>query len=250
MASMIPKTIHYCWFGRGELPQLAKECIASWRKFMPDYEIIEWNEDNFDVNMIPYTCAAYAAKKYAYVSDYARFWILYHHGGVYFDTDVEVLKSLAPILEQGPYMGCENLPTIPGKLRVNPGLGMAAESGNKVYADMLDIYGHTKFTLKAATGGFQTIVGYTSDYFYKYGMRDTGEVQEVEGIKIYPAEYFASRTTVEHSIPATENTYTIHHYMASWQPRHLILKKRILNYLPLSFNRSVSRLKQWIKKHM
>ena len=84
----IPKTIHYCWFGRNPLPSLAIKCIASWKKYLPDYEIKEWNEDNFDVNVIPYTREAYAAKKYAFVSDYARFKILYEEGGLYFDTDV------------------------------------------------------------------------------------------------------------------------------------------------------------------
>ena len=121
---MIPKTIHYCWFGRGELTQLAKKCIASWRQFFPDYEIKEWNEDNFDVNCIPYTADAYMAGKYAFVSDYARFWVLYHLGGVYFDTDVEVIKSMDDVLEKGPFMGFEMLRVRPA---VNPGLGLAAE---------------------------------------------------------------------------------------------------------------------------
>ena len=104
---MIPKIIHYCWFGRNPLPPLAEKCIASWREFLPDYEIKEWNEDNFDVNIIPYTADAYNAKKYAFVSDYARFWILYKYGGLYFDTDVEVIKSMDDIVERGPFMGCE-----------------------------------------------------------------------------------------------------------------------------------------------
>ena len=104
---MIPKIIHYCWFGRNPLPESAIKCINSWKKFFPDYEIKEWNEDNFDVNIIPYTAEAYEAKKYAFVSDYARFWILYHFGGIYFDTDVEVIKPFDDILERGPFMGRE-----------------------------------------------------------------------------------------------------------------------------------------------
>ena len=107
---MIPKIIHYCWFGRNPLPPLALECIASWRKFLPDYEIKEWNEDNFDVNSIPYTAEAYRQKKYAYVSDYARFCILYQYGGIYFDTDVEVIKPLNDIIAKGNFMGFEQDP--------------------------------------------------------------------------------------------------------------------------------------------
>lgn len=107
---MIPKIIHYCWFGRGPLPELAQKCIASWKKYLPDYEIKEWNEDNFDVNIIPYTAEAYKAKKYAFVSDYARFWILYQYGGIYFDTDVEVIRPMDDIIERGNFMGFETDP--------------------------------------------------------------------------------------------------------------------------------------------
>ena len=106
---MIPKIIHYCWFGRNPLPDSAKKCIESWRKFFPEYEIKEWNEDNFDVHLIPYVEEAYNAKKYAFVSDYARFWILYFYGGVYFDTDVEVIRPMDDILAKGGFMGSTRL---------------------------------------------------------------------------------------------------------------------------------------------
>lgn len=109
---MIPKIIHYCWFGRGPLPELAQKCITSWKKYLPDYEIKEWNEDNFDVNIIPYTAEAYKAKKYAFVSDYARFWILYKFGGIYFDTDVEVIRPIDDIVERGNFMGFETDPSL------------------------------------------------------------------------------------------------------------------------------------------
>ena len=104
---MIPKKIHYCWFGRNPLPDSALRCIASWKKYLPDYEILEWNEDNFDVNSIQYIAQAYKVKKYAFVSDYARFKILYEHGGLYFDTDVEVIKPMEEIVSRGPFLGFE-----------------------------------------------------------------------------------------------------------------------------------------------
>ena len=132
---MIPKVIHYCWFGRNPLPPLALKCIESWKKFFPDYEIKEWNEDNFDINIIPYTKEAYEAKKYAFVSDYARFWILYQYGGVYFDTDVEVIKDMRPLVVCGNFMGKEIGALMKTKngnevACVNPGLGLAASKGN------------------------------------------------------------------------------------------------------------------------
>ena len=107
---MIPKIIHYCWFGHNPLPPLALKCIASWKKYLPDYEIKEWNEENFDVNIIPYTREAYAAGKYAFVTDYARFWILYKYGGIYFDTDVEMIRPIDDIIAAGGFMGYETDP--------------------------------------------------------------------------------------------------------------------------------------------
>ena len=104
---VIPKIIHYCWFGGNELSELAKKCISSWRKYCPDYEIIEWNESNFDINLCQYVREAYKEKKWAFVSDYARFWILYNFGGIYMDTDVELIKSIDDLVEYGSYMGCE-----------------------------------------------------------------------------------------------------------------------------------------------
>ena len=126
---MIPKVIHYCWFGRNPLPSLAIKCIESWRKYLPDYEIKEWNEDNFDVNIIPYTQEAYQVGKYAFVSDYARFWILYKYGGLYFDTDVEVIKPMDDIIARGPFMGCEKDVSDTSVASVAPGLGLGVNPG-------------------------------------------------------------------------------------------------------------------------
>ena len=141
---MIPKKIHYCWFGRNPLPPLALKCIESWKRYLPDYEIKEWNEDNFDVNMIPYTKEAYEAKKYAFVSDYARYWILYQYGGLYFDTDVEIIKNMDDIIARGPFMGCENEANL-GATSTELGLGLGCNPGLLFYKEMLDLYGTLHF---------------------------------------------------------------------------------------------------------
>ena len=141
MQNQIPKIIHYCWFGGNPLPDMAKKCIASWRKFLPDYEIKEWNEQNFDVNMSLYTTEAYRLKKYAYVSDYARFWILYHFGGIYFDTDVEVIRPLDDIVARGTFMGFEGQPAQPTDNfhgRMAAGLGMGVPKGHPFFAQMIN----------------------------------------------------------------------------------------------------------------
>ena len=132
------KVIHYCWFGGKPLPRSAEKCIASWKKFLPKYEIRRWDESNFDVNAIPYTREAYAAGKYAFVSDYARFWILFHHGGVYFDTDVEIVSPMYDILETGSFLGIETRNS--SMITVNPGLGFAASRGSSLLGEFLDLY--------------------------------------------------------------------------------------------------------------
>lgn len=104
---MIPKKIHYCWFGRGEKPKLAKKCIDSWKKYCPDYEIIEWNEDNFDINLNSYTKWCYDNRKYAFLSDYVRLWVVNQNGGIYFDTDVEVIRNIDFLLDDQAFFGFE-----------------------------------------------------------------------------------------------------------------------------------------------
>lgn len=223
---MIPKVIHYCWFGRNPLPESAVKCIESWRKYMPDYEIKEWNEDNFDVNMVPYIAEAYSVKKYAFVSDYARFWILHHYGGVYFDTDVEVIKPIDDIVEKGPFMGveefCEFTPEdLIGYPLVAPGLGIAAVAGMDVYKKMLDYYDSVHFMNaegRMITGG--TVVVHTTRILVKAGLQPHSDSQQVAGIEIYPADYFNPFEDITGRLRITDNTRSIHWYASSWKPRN------------------------------
>ena len=213
---MIPKVIHYCWFGGNQLPASAQKCIASWRKYLLDYEIKEWNEDNFDVNIIPYTQQAYEAKKYAFVSDYARFWILYHEGGLYFDTDVEVIKPLDYIIERGAFMGIEQGASLNGKPMAAPGLGLGVEANHPFYKKMLQVYADLEY-LKA-DGSFDnaTIVTYTTRELYNHGMVPSDDLQEVDGIWIYPADYFCPMDSTTGITTITDRTVSIHHYDCSW----------------------------------
>jgi len=181
---MIPKTIHYCWFGHNPLPDLAVKCIASWRKFLPDYEIWEWNEDGsapqtraladkymrFDINVIPYTAEAYLAKKYAFVSDYTRFWILYNYGGIYFDSDVEVIKNMDAILSAGPFMACETNGSDTTTATINPGLGIYASSNNAFYEEILNMYSKMHFLKEDGTQNMTIVVYYVTKLLSKYGL--------------------------------------------------------------------------------
>lgn len=206
--NMIPKVIHYCWFGGNPLPDLAKKCIASWKKYFPDYEIKEWNESNFDLNCCDYVREAYEQKKWAFVSDYARFWILYHYGGLYFDTDVEVIKDMSNIVAQGAFMGCET----PDKCA--PGLGLGATPGLSLYKEILNLYKQTHF--KREDDKLPTVVDYMTLILINHGWKGKNNITQVDNIFIYPPEYFCpyNYTTGEWNI--TENTVSIHHYAATW----------------------------------
>jgi len=210
---MIPKVIHYCWFGHGELPPLAQKCIASWRKFLPDYEIKEWNENNFDVNAIPYTAQAYKHKKYAFVSDYVRFKVLYELGGIYFDTDVEVVKSIDDILARGAFFGLEaNAETF----ACAPGLGFACNPGLGILKDMLNLYETLDFENFSGKLNEKTVVEYFSEMLLKKGLQPRTGIVEFNGFFIYPPDYFCPKPSEFGKILMTENTRTIHHYAASW----------------------------------
>ena len=139
---MIPKVIHYCWFGGNPLPKLARDCIESWKKYCPGYEIREWNESNFDLECCQYVKEAASVGKWAFVSDYARFKILYVHGGVYFDTDVELIKTIDDILAKGAFMGIEKPFNISchQKYLVASGLGFATEKSMPVIGEILKLY--------------------------------------------------------------------------------------------------------------
>ena len=223
---MIPKIIHYCWFGHNPLPELAKRCIASWHKYLPDYEIREWNEDNFDVDIIPYTSEAYKAKKYAFVSDYARFWILYNHGGIYFDTDVEVIRPMDDIIARGSFMGCENYSGDKGgMIGVAPGLGLGANSGLDLYRELLDVYSNLSFYNQDGSQNIVTIVKYTTDILIRHGLKNINEIQEIASVLIYPAEYFCPKSNVNGELTITPQTVSIHHYQSSWaSPQYKIRK--------------------------
>ena len=210
---------------------------------MPDYEIKEWNEDNFDFNIIPYTQQAYVAKKYAYVSDYARLWILYNYGGIYLDTDVEVIKDLTPIVEKGPYLGCENMINETySKLQVASGLGMACEKSNRLVKDMMELYAQKQFAMKE-NDSVVTVVSIISNMLYERGLQSVNEIQKVDSFFIYPAEYFAARDNTLITVPLTSNSYSIHHYMASWESPYIKFKKRIGRIIGKRMTSRIMRVK-------
>lgn len=208
---MIPKIIHYCWFGGNPLPELARKCIDSWKKYCPDYEIKRWDETNFDVNCCDYVREVYEAKMWAFVSDYARFKILYENGGVYFDTDVELIKPIDDIIEEGPFMGLERS----DKVAVAPGLGLATNAGLGLAKEVLESY-HISHFEKDTNGLYETVVTRVTNIILKHGDIYPDKITEVAGITIYPSEYFCPLSYYTGEMNITDNSRSIHHYMASW----------------------------------
>ena len=208
--SKIPKIIHYCWFGGNPIPEKDQACIESWKKFCPDYTIMEWNESNYDISKNRYMKEAYDAKKWGFVPDYARLDIVYTNGGIYLDTDVEIIRNLDSLLADDAFMGFED-----GKF-VALGLGFGATKGNEHIKKMRNVYGGVSFI--NPDGSFNTLPSphYTTDYLSDKGLKQNNTFQKIEGIAIYPKEYFCPRDYYTGAMSLTENSYTIHHYNASW----------------------------------
>lgn len=201
---MIPKKIHYIWFGKGEKNERIKHCIDSWRKYLPDYEIIEWNEDNFDINYNDFTKQAYENKKWAYVSDVARLWILYNEGGIYMDTDVEVYKPLDEFLNQEGFIGFEDVNYLSTAT-------IGAEKGNPIIKLILDYYNSIDFRLYDVWTDYikyeETSPCIYSNIFGLLGVdRQYNGIQNIKHFSIYPREYFFTK----------DEGYTYHSFNGSW----------------------------------
>ena len=207
---MIPKIIHYCWFGRGEMPELALKCIASWRKYMPDWEYKIWNEDSFDVNSTPYTKEAYEARKFAFVSDYVRLIALYEYGGLYMDVDFETFKSFDDLLLFDGFAGFE------GSKRHPVMMGVIASRANGFWVkEMLDAYQNRHFIKEDGSCDMTTNVQFITSIMQKNGFKQNGKEQDYKDLHVFPVDYFCPRQTTGEYI-RTENTYCDHLGMGSW----------------------------------
>lgn len=207
---MIPKIIHYCWFGRGQMPDLALKCIESWHKYMPDYEYKLWNEDNFDVNSVPYVREAYEARKFAFVTDYVRLYALYTEGGIYMDTDVEVLKPYDDLLQLTAFTGYE------GSKRMPPVTGtMASEAKGEWVKEQLEAYAGAHFVKPDGTLDLTTNTQRISEIMRKNGFVQDGKYHVYKDLHVFPTEYFCPKQTTGEFL-LTENTYCDHHFMGTW----------------------------------
>lgn len=230
---MIPKIINYCWFGGSKLPSYVEKCIETWQKYCPEYEIVRWDESNFDINMFEYTKEAYELGKYAFVSDVARLYIIANNGGFYLDTDVELIKSLDSLRNYDAYMGIES-----GKNNISTGLGFGAVKNHPLVIENLNAYKNRHFILNGKPD-LTTCVTITKEVLSKHihNLSVKNDKQEYSignsTITILPKDVLCPYDLKTNKLNITDNTVTIHHYKASWKdkPEHLLRLKMFLREL-------------------
>lgn len=238
---MIPKIIHYCWFGGNPIPEKDQKCINSWKKYCPDYEIVEWNEKNYNLNKNKYMMQAYKEQKWGFVPDYARFDIIYTQGGFYLDTDVELVKSLDELRNNNGYMGFE------GKIWVNGGIGFGAEAGNKTIKGLRDMYDELSFYQKDGTLNLKPSPYYITEFLESKGLQRNDKEQIVEELKIYPSDFFAAKDYETGKLHLTENTVSIHQYNASWMSPRKKRARKIKRLLGENTFNKLIKIKSFLK---
>ena len=235
---MIPKKIHYCWFGGNPLPELAIKCIESWKKYCPDYEIIEWNESNFDVNAFKYTKEAYENKKMAFVSDVARMYALVNVGGIYMDTDVELVKSIDDLLDHTAITGFETNNSLQTAF-------LASEKGNKSFKEFLDSYSDIPFVLPDGSYDILPNVDRLYAFCVQRGLvPDEKLMQNIDSITVFPKDFFSPKDIRTRKIFVTDNTYAIHHFDGSWLSEQ---DRYMKNLMDRGYPSKIARLKMIIK---
>ena len=213
------KIIHYCWFGRNPKSKTIERCILSWKHYFPDWKIIEWNEDNFDIHHNIYVQQAYEAKKWAFVSDYCRFWALEKYGGIYFDTDVEVIRCFDDLLGAEAFSGFET------DRFVAPGLVLySKEPNNIIIQKTREFYDSARFLDDKGERIKLNVCGIFTNILKQYGFRENGKMQICGGMVLYPKEYFCPFDDTTGLLHTTENTYSIHWYDKSWMSKGRILR--------------------------
>lgn len=220
---MIPKIIHYVWLGKGKKPDLFYKCLNSWKKYCPDYLIKEWNEDVFDITSNRYVDEAYNCKKYAFASDYIRLYALYTEGGIYVDTDLELLGPIDSFLDDNAFSGYEKPFSIPTAI-------MGAEKENKWIKLLLDYYKDRSFYNNDGSMDLTTnVITISKLTKEKYGCEYNNELIEIPGVfKIYPRDYFCPKDIISGELEyLSENTVAIHHFNGSWIRKYEVKIKKI-----------------------
>ena len=243
---MIPKKIHYCWFGNNEIPEKDRRNIEGWGKINPEYEIIRWDESNYDLQKNNYMKEAYEAKKWGFVPDYARLDIIYNEGGIYLDTDVEILKPLDELLGYTCFAGLES------EGRVALGLGFGAEKGSSVIKTLLDYYNDKHFIKEDGSYDLRSAPEIQMGIFKELGLTQNNEIQILNGITVFPTDYFCPMNYMTGIISTTCNTFTIHHYNMSWMNKRELeivqLTRKYSKMLGIYLGRNIAEVVVYLKE--
>ena len=240
---MIPRVIHYCWFGGAPIPEEYRRYIDSWKKYLPDFKIVCHDESNFPLDC-DYVRQAHMSGKWAFVSDYARIKIIYEQGGIYLDTDVELVRPLLPIVERGGFMAIEKKLDDVG---VNLGLGFGAEAKNPVLYECLCQYTNSQFVDSHGRCDLTTVVTRVTDVLKRHGFVCADRFQRVADITIYPSEFFDPIDCVTGKKRIGADTHAIHHYSASWFDKKTRLKSRVRRLLGQRITAFIIKHKRKIK---
>lgn len=234
----IPQIIHYCWFGGNPMPELVEKCIASWKKYCPDYQFMRWDESNFDIDSYCYTKEAYKEKKWAFVSDVARLHALVEYGGVYLDTDMELLKPLDDLMSNIGFCGFE------GENAVNVAI-VGCQKGDLLVEQLLALYKDQCFIREDNSYNMTTIVDRLTELCKGLGLILDGSMQEINGFVFYPSEYFYPFNLGKERLTLTDNSYSIHYYEGSWlsdeDKEYIKLRKKLMRFMPFVFARYISK---------
>ena len=222
--SRIPKIIHYCGFGSGQMSEQENMCIESWKKYCPDYTFIEWNDSNYNIHKCTYMEQAASVGKWSFVTDYVRLDVLYEYGGIYLDTDVELLKEFDSLLMHKAFIGFEQ------DDRVNDGQGMGAEPHLHMIREMRDMYEKISFFHEDGSLNLRECTQYRTQYLQKRGLILNGERQTVGDIEVYPTEYFCPKSFLTGKLTVTDKTYSIHHFRGAW---HTDKEKKIIRFMQI-----------------
>ncbi len=232
----IPRVIHYFWLGGNEKPESVNKCIESWKKFCPDFEIREWNESNYDVHKHLFMEKAYREQKWAFVVDYGRLDVLYQYGGIYLDTDVEVLKDLSPLCCLKAFKGFEN------DEHVNDGQGFGCVAGFPFLKEMMACYdGKEPYNYINGREEYIESPQLVTRMLLRHGLRQDGSRQMLDDINIFPVEYFCPLDYETGKLHITENTFSIHHFDGSWHGKNAMKARLLMQRLNRIFGKTAGK---------
>lgn len=230
---MIPKVIHYCWFGKNPKDKVVKKCIESWYKYCPNYKIIEWNESNFNINENDFINEAYKAKKWAFVSDYVRLKVLYEYGGIYCDADLELIKNIDDLLVYGAFSGYQNIEEIPTGI-------IGAVQKNKWIEHLLSYYNNRHFVYDKGYDMRTNVSIITEMTKLKYNLLLNNRIQVFgDSCILFPQDYLCAKSSRSGKITVTKNTYAIHHFNGSWIDENVKMKLIVRKFLNRIFSEKV-----------